>query len=389
MNQVRGVVSLFVVSYLIHAMLLVNSAESELHNAQQPVGKLLVEQLASTAAPLLMNKDTVGLGLLANRVGDTPAILSLRVTDSHNEVIATGGNAPSQSGHVFQAPIEMEKQRLGEAEVVLTSPARGDIIRDSMVNLLLSLLLHVFMAAWIGWPQLFQGRFRIPILQALPSLAKPIPPEPVAIAPEPVPEPVKPAASVFLHFVFDDRKNLMQKVNVSTADQLLLVVDKLLRRSARLNMGKIIQSLSPEGAIVRFDADNIQDCMARAMSCGRLFLKLTDTAYQHRRQAKQFTLRMKAAGLELGELEDGIAVSQVQRLAKIAAVNQLMVTASEPVITELQSKHQLKPFTTEEGSENADITNAYIIESLAANIEEELSVLEKRILERKKPAETT
>ena len=49
---------LFVVSYLIHATLLVNSADSELRNAQQQVGKLLTEQLAANSATLMMNKDT-------------------------------------------------------------------------------------------------------------------------------------------------------------------------------------------------------------------------------------------------------------------------------------------------------------------------------------------
>jgi len=386
LNQVRGVVSLFVVSYLIHAMLLVNSAESELHNAQKSVGNLLVEQLANSAAPLIMNKDSVGLGLLANQIGDTPAILSLRIINSRHEVIATGGNAPSQSGHIFRTPIELEKQTLGDAEIILTTPARGDIIRDSIVNLLLSLLIHVFMAAWIGWPQLFQGRFRIPILQALPEPVQAVAVAPVSTPPTPAPEPVKAAASVFLQFCFDDRKNLMQKVNVSTAEQLLFIVDKLLRRAVRLHSGKVIQSLNADGASVRFDGDHIDDCMARALACGRLFLKLTDSAYQHRRQAKQFALRMKVGGVELAELTDDIALLQAQRLAKLATVNQFMLTASESAMTTLQAKHQFSAFEAEEGSENADI-KAHVLVSLDEKLEEELTALEKRILERKKPNE--
>lgn len=384
MNQVRGLIMLFVVSYLIHTTLLVNSADSELRNTQKQVGSLLATQLASSSAALIMNKDSVGLGLLANRFGETPTILSLRLVNNQNVVIASGGSAPSQQGTTFKADVILDKQTLGHAEVVLASRARGDIIRDSALNLLLSLLIHAFLVAWIGWPQLFKN-IRIPILQPLPSDAKVVIPEPIIIN-EVELEPVKPAASALLQFSFDDRKNLMQKVNVSTAEQFLHIIDKLLKRATRLYTGKVMVSLTAEGAVIRFDGDNAADCMNRALACGRLLLKLTDTAYHQRRTAKQFALRMKAAGFELGELEDAAALSQVQRLTSIATVNQLMVTASDDIISDLQSKHQLKAFEADEGSANADI-KAHIIEALAVNIEDELTVLEKRILERKKPTE--
>ena len=378
---------LFVVSYLIHATLLVNSADSELRNAQQQVGNLLAEQLATSSATLMMNKDSVGLGLLANRFGETSAILSLRIINVNKDVIASGGSAPSQQGTTFKADIQLEKQPLGQAEVVLASRARGDIIRDSAFNLLLSLLIHAFLVAWIGWPQLFK-KIRIPILQPLPSEAKPIVIAPVINVADEA-EPVKAAASVFLYVAFDDRKNLMQKVNVSTSEQFLMIVDKLLKRATRLYMGKVTVNLTAEGAVVRFDGDTGLDCMNRALACGRLLLKLTDTAYHQRRAAKQkqFALRMKVAGLELADLEDSKALSQVQRLVTLATVNQMMFTANDDVITDLQSKHQLKAFEVEEGSANADI-KAHIVEALAANIEEELTVLEKRILERRKPTES-
>lgn len=385
MNPVRGLIMLFVVSYLIHATLLVNSADSELRNAQQQVGNLLAEQLATSSATLIMNKDSVGLGLLANRFGETSAILSLRIVNVSKEVIASGGSAPSQQGTTFTAEIQLEKQPLGQAEVVLASRARGDIIRDSAFNLLLSLLIHAFLVAWIGWPQLFK-KIRIPILQPLPSEAKPV--RAIHVAVEAEPEPVKAAASVFLYVAFDDRKNLMQKVNVSTSEQFLMIVDKLLKRATRLYTGKVTVNLTAEGAVVRFDGDTGLDCMNRALACGRLLLKLTDTAYQQRRTAKQFGLRMKAAGLELADLEDSKAQSEVQRLATLATVNQLMFTAHDDIVTDLQSKHQLKAFEVEEGSANADI-KAHVVEALAANIEDELTAFEKRILERKKPTENS
>lgn len=387
MSQVRGVVSLFVVSYLIQAMLLVNSAETELHNNQQPVGALLATELANSAAPLIINKDSVGLGLLANRFGETDAILSLRVINTSQQVIATGGSAQSQQGRAYSQPIILENLKLGSAEVVLANPVRGDIIRHSALNLALSLMIHVFMALWFGWPQLFRN-IRIPILQPLPE-DKPVNAEP---APSPVieaaPEPIKPAASVLVLFNFDDRKNLMQKVNASTADQFLQIADKLLKRATRLYTGKQQAGLTADGVTVRFDGDTLADCMNRAVLCSRLFIKLADSAYHKRRQAKQFALRMKAAGLELTENStDELAAKQLKRLMQLTGVNQILVQAQETLITDLQGKHQLKAFEAgEEDTKNADI-KAHFVGALAAEVEEELSNLEKRILERKKPTE--
>ena len=59
--QSRSLVIVLAVSFLVHAALLVGSAKHEVERAQKPVGELLAAQLASNAAPLIMNKDRVGL----------------------------------------------------------------------------------------------------------------------------------------------------------------------------------------------------------------------------------------------------------------------------------------------------------------------------------------
>ncbi|PTQ89993.1 hypothetical protein [Agitococcus lubricus] len=385
MNQVRGVIILFVISYLIHAMLLVNSAETELYNNQKSLGELVTKQLATNAAPLLLSQDSVGLGLLADRFGESDIVLNVRIIQ-HNQVVATGGSAQSQHGNLYQQPIELDKQVLGEVVVELAKPARGDIIQHSLLNLLLSFVIHVFMTLWIGWPHLFK-RIRIPILASLPddNAEAPAPVLPAAM-PTPEPEPVKPAASVFVYFSFDDRKNLMQKVNANTADQFLLIVDKLLKRASRLYTGKTIDNLTADGVCLRFDGDHIEDCMNRAVLSSRLLLKLADSAYHKRRQAKQFALRLKAASVELqAEQSDDTALQLAKRLVSLTTVNQLLVSANDNLVSTLQNKHQLKAYeASEDDNKNKDI-KAHFVESLAPEIEEELNNLEKRILERKKP----
>jgi len=383
LSQVRGVIPLFVVSYLIHAMLLVNSAETELINHQHPIGELLSEQLAISAAPFIINKDSVGLGLLANHFGETDAVLNLRIVDNQNQTLATGGQAQSQRGLNFSAPIILEKQPLGVAQIALSNPERGEIIKHSSINLALSFAVHLFLMLWVGWPQLFK-EIRVPILQSLVKKEEPIP-EPLPIKPEPIPEPVKPAASVWVNFRFDDPRGLMQKVNANTSEQFLQIIDKLIKRTTRLYTGKAIAALNSEGISIRFDGDTVADCAHRALLSSRLLIKLATTAHTQRREAKQFSLKLKAAILNLGELTDEAAHQQLKMVLSVVKVNQIFIIDDEALLAQWKEKHQLSAFEPEEESSAAQQKiKAHLIESLAMELEDELSTLEKRILERKK-----
>lgn len=381
MSQVRGVVPLFVASYFIHAMLLVNSAETELANHQKPIGQLLSEQLAISAAPLIANQDSVGLGLLANNVGSTEAILGLKISNSQQQVLAAGGQGQSQQGQNFIAPIQLNNKVLGSVEITLSSAQRGEIIQHSVVNLVLSFVVHLFLALWIGWPQLFSN-IRIPILQ---EPKAPIP-EPEPIVPIVEPEPIKPAASVWVAIGFDDPKGLITKVNASTIDQFLQIIDKLIKRTTRLYSGKSLSNLTSDGLVIKFEGDNLADCSQRALLSSRLLIKLVNTAYGQRREAKQFALKVKASILNLAELNDNDADKQLKAVLNIAKVNQVLVVDDETLLNDLKAKHQLVAFeASEEASKAEKELKAHIVEALASAQEEELSGLEKRILERKKP----
>lgn len=381
MSQVRGVVPLFVASYFIHAMLLVNSAETELANHQKPIGQLLSEQLAISAAPLIANQDSIGLGLLANNVGSTDAILGLKISNNQRQVLATGGQGQSQQGQNFVAPIQLNNQSLGSVEITLSNAQRGEIIQHSLLNLAFSLVLHLFLALWIGWPQLF-NHLRIPILQdAKTPIAEPEP-----IVPVVEPEPVKPAASVWVAIGFDDPKGLISKVNANTINQFLQIIDKLVKRTTRLYSGKAISTLSSDGLVIKFEGDNLADCTQRAVLSSRLLIKLVNTAYGQRREAKQFALKVKASLLNLAELSDSDAEKKLKAILNVSKVNQLLVVDDEALLADLKAKHQLLAFEANEDAPKAEKDlKAHIVEALATTQEEELSALEKRILERKKP----
>ena len=381
MSQVRGIVPLFVASYFLHAMLLVNSAETELANHQKPIGQLLSEQLAISAAPLIANQDSVGLGLLENNVGSTKAILGLKITNNQQQVLAAGGQGQSQQGQNFVAPIQLNNQTLGSVEITLSNAQRGEIIKHSALNLALSFVAHLFLMLWIGWPQLFSN-IRIPILQE----PKKQTPEPEPILPVVEPEPIKPAASVWVAIGFDDPKGLITKVNASTIDQFLQIIDKLVKRTTRLYSGKATAQLNSDGLVIRFDCDNVTDCAQRALLSSRLLIKLVNTAYGQRREAKQFALKIKASLLNLAELSDADADKKLKAVLNVAKVNQVLIVDDEVLLKDLTAKHQLVAFDAdEEASKAVKELKAHIVEALAAAQEDELSGLEKRILERKKP----
>ena len=70
-------------------------------------------------------------------------------------------------------------------------------------------------------------------------------------------------------------------------------------------------------------------------------------------------------------------------------LNQILVADDDNVLEPLKNKHQLTAFEASEDSSHAQKSiKAHIVESLNNELEEELSTLEKRILERKKSAAT-
>lgn len=334
----RSLVIVLAVSFLIHAALLVSSARNEVERAQKPVGELLAAQLAGSAAPLLINRDSVGLGLLAERFGQTPGILSLKIATPGNTMSASGGNAPTLTGNTFSAPVLMDQKPLGTASVVLAGPATGDILRTGSLHVLLSLAIHLLLGSWLIWPDRFRN-LRVPILQ--PLQRRPAPAPVVAeTLPEEVPPP--PAATLFLQIALEDSKGLLQRVNASTADQLLMILDKLLLRAARLYQGKPLHAFGPEGATLRFDGDDAAECLQRALACGRLFLSLADAAYQQRRNAKLFALPVKAAIGERGEREEGVVLDETMQLARRGQAQSLLLAVHEALAEPLKALHKLE-----------------------------------------------
>jgi hypothetical protein len=277
--------ALVLISFTVHTTLLVNSVETELQREQALEGQLLSGQLADGAAQPTMAHDMVSLSVLTSGFQDRPNIAAIRVLDSKDSTLAEYDSDTAIPGSSFSAPITLQGQALGRAEVQLAAISRGEILRHSRGNIGVSAGFHlgIFILALM-----IALRARASAQAAMPA------PVPLAAAPEPAPppKPLKPVALLQLNI--SDPNNLLMRVNATTADELLTVFDHLLDRAARLYGGQVAAPFSPAGTLVVFsEADPVERAF-KAMVCGQLFLALAAGADVQRRAAGLFSLPVKA-----------------------------------------------------------------------------------------------
>jgi hypothetical protein len=291
--------ALLVASFVAHTAFIVNSTESALWNEQGRMGAMLGQQLADTAAPLSLDRDMVSLSVLASRYEGRPGIASVRLFNAHGELIAESGDT-RDSGRLFTAPMTLQQQALGQVEVRLAVPPRGQIARQNLGNIGLSGLLHalVFLSGFFLSSRTTTAR---PLAQATP-LGTAV----AAQSPAPHPESPSPAGITLLHIALDDPNGLLTRVNASMADELLSVFDQFIDRAGRLYGGEVVGPFSPEGVLVRFSQADALEREFQALAAAALFLQLVQDSTEERRQHGRLCLGAKAGVLH-GEDDHHIA----------------------------------------------------------------------------------
>ncbi len=295
-------------SFAVHTGLLVNSVEGELWREQGQNGRLLARQLAEAAAPAVLAQDMVSLSVLLGRYEGQPGISSVRLYNGRKELLTQHGQ-DSHDERQFIIPLQVQDQSLGHMDLRLTTPARGDVLRRNAGNIGLSALLH------LGLLGLLLG------LSRRPAATQPLAPQPG--------QPTSPApqAVALLHLTLDDPNQLLLRVNASTADELLTVLDHLLDRAARLYGGEVLAPFSPEGTVVRFSQSSDEERSQQAVLCGQLFLQLASLAQEQRRHANLFSLPVKA-GLHHAPADDDSNRRTAQLLA-LTAPSGLLLTSTQ------------------------------------------------------------
>lgn len=309
--------TLILISFAIHSALLVNSVEAELWRQQGKEGDMLVQQLADAAAPAALGRDMVSLSVLTARYDNRPGIASVHIYNAENEQLAQAGRQGALEGRSFSAPLRLEGQVAGHVDLTLSVPARGDILRRSAGNIGLSGLLHLLLLA--GW--FWTG--------SRPREERQTAPRPIhaTAATEPQTRPTTTKPATLLHLTLDDPNQLLLRVNASTADELLTVLDHLLDRAARLYGGEVTSPFSPQGTVVLFRQEKAAERCFQALMCGQLFLQLAEMAAEQRREASLFTLPVK--GGVHHATEDNADQRQIAHLLAVTAPGSRLLSGSQ------------------------------------------------------------
>ena len=309
--------ALVLVSFVVHTLLLVTSVESELGREQELEGQLLSAQLADGAAQATMAHDMLSLSVQTAGFQDKPNIASVRVFDNKSNALAEYDSDTAIPGRAFSAPISLQGQALGHADIQLTAISHGDVLRRNRTTIGISAGLHLgifVLAVLLGLSRRASGETAVAAA-----------PDPAAVATEPPPPPLKPAALLQLNI--SDPNNLLMRVNATTADELLTVFDHLLDRAARLYGGHVVSPFSPAGTLVVFSEPDPVERAFKAMVCGQLFLALAAGADVQRRAAGLFSLPVKA-GLHHAA-DDNAAERQVAATIAQTAPSGRMLSSTE------------------------------------------------------------
>ncbi|MDF3030477.1 MAG: hypothetical protein K0R03_1035 [Moraxellaceae bacterium] len=281
--------ALLAASFVAHTAFIVNSTETALWNEQGRMGLVLGQQLADTAAPLALSRDMISLSVLAGRYEGRPGIDSVRLYNARHELIAESGDT-RDSGRLFTTPMNLQQQALGQVEMRLSVPPRGQLVRENLGNIGLSALLHalVFLSGFFLSARTPAPR---PLQQATPLGNSPAAPAPV------VPAHHQGTEITLLHIALDDPNGLLTRVSASMADELLNVFDQFIDRAARLYGGEVTGPFSPEGVLVRFAQPDALEREFQALAAAALFLQLVQDSAEERRQHGRLCLGAKAGVL--------------------------------------------------------------------------------------------
>lgn len=321
-------VALVATSFVVHAALTVNSTETALWNAQGQQGSLLAQQLADAAAPLALSRDMVSLSVLTARYEHHPGIASVRIFNPRNERLSEAG-LTGDDGRLFSASMQWQQQGLGQVDLRLRVPSKGDILRNSLNNVGLSAVLHLMLLAGV----LFMARTPVQAKRGAQTTAGPARPSPsttgmTASPPAAVPAPpAPPGTGSHVHIALDDPNGLLRRVNAAMADEMLTVFDQLIDRAARLYGGDVATPFGPDGVIIHFREGAAEDHPVRALAAAQLFLQLVNDAAAERRAFGRLCLPCKA-GVVHGQVDGTDAAV----LARTAPADRILTSIpAEPV----------------------------------------------------------
>lgn len=204
-------------SFLLHAVLLLNSVQVELDNQLQRQGQAMARQLAEALLSPVLAGDQVTAGLILERLVRQDAVASAAVHSNDGRLMAHAGDLQSPGQQQQSAEIRLPQQRLATVRLGLRAAGLGELLPRAAGNLALSFGLHTLLLA---------------------SLVFALRPRPEEPAPRRKAAPPQPPVSV-LSLLLDDPNDLLGRLNGSSRDELIRAYLDRLRQAVASYDGEL------------------------------------------------------------------------------------------------------------------------------------------------------
>ena len=358
--------TLLAISYALHTTLIVEGTAHQLATTRDAQGQLLIRQLAEDATLGVARQDTVSLALLANRYSQRAGVVSMRILAADGHVLATGGNAPSRDGQLFQQILLQDRTQNGQVELTLAEASLGEVVRLQWLPLLLSLLIHIFL--WLLYRVVARPKRSEQDLDEASSdaLNDADPTQTAAASSLPsknAPEPVlqiktadaetQTAYPVVLRIAYSDPRGLLDTLTPSTSDKYFALCQKILEEAIRVlgsnmpNEGtptkiSIVESFGANGALVGIN-QNSAPALGHLLLLAQLLNLLSDAVYRRNRVEKRFALHTCAAITEVDTTDESASNSTQQsaELIQHANASDVLIHVSDANLSRLMIQFSL------------------------------------------------
>ncbi|AXI01516.1 hypothetical protein [Aquirhabdus parva] len=355
--------TLLAISYALHTTLIVEGTAHQLATTRDAQGQLLIRQLAEDATLGVARQDTVSLALLANRYSQRAGVVSMRILAADGHVLATGGNAPSRDGQLFQQILLQDRTQNGQVELTLAEASLGEVVRLQWLPLLLSLLIHIFL--WLLYRVVARPKRSAQEEISNETLSDASPTQAAALniptknAPEPILQiktadaETQTAYPVVLRIAYSDPRGLLDTLTPSTSEKYFSLCQKILEEAIRVlgnnmpNEGtptkiSIVESFGANGALVGIN-QNSAPALGHLLLLAQLLNLLSDAVYRRNRVEKRFALHTCAAITEVDTADESTpnSTQQSAELIQHANASDVLIHVSDTNLSRLMIQFSL------------------------------------------------
>ena len=363
--------SLLIVSFALHTFLLVLATTHQLNANRASQGQLMTTQLVTDSLSELEPANPVSLALLADRYATNPSVASIRILDSNNQVLATGGLTKTRQGEVFVREALQNEKKVGSIEITLIQSSIGEILRTQWLAILLSFIIHGLI--WLAYRAIArpsrteylarinnESRLKHEIQTLTQALQQEQHNAAVAIAqaqhhaqakakikePKPV---VLNDNCIALNIQFYDPKQLMDSVTKTVSVPYFNLCQIFLNKTAELCIQHYKLNSSDISTVHKFDEHGATISMSvetpNAVQClvmiSTVFQLLSDVLYKRYPEEKRLDLQTRSAISSHVDAMQLTPVQAAERLVQQLAAKESAIHLPNELLKDISDRYQL------------------------------------------------